>query len=341
MSKVTIYDVARLANCSTATVSLVFSGSERIRPKTRQHVLDVANTLGYTPNYIAQSLSKKNTNTLGVIVPNIDNPLFSQMISGIESYANSKGYNLILGLSDSNRKKEIFYLEMLQRERVDGLIVLPTFLDSLIDKLNIPDSSKSPIVLCGSSGNGAKLNIGYAKCDNHEGARLAVSHLIDTGRKRIGCIFPVYSEQQYFTRKEGYKEALEQHGIDYDESLIKICASDNDSIFEATRELFMEKHPDAIFCLYDYCAISVLRAISIMGLRIPEDISVIGYDNIPLSNYLPTSLSTIDTQSKIVGQKAAEILIEKITDPDAQIKQITIKPELVIRESTSLKGGEK
>ena len=139
MSKVTIYDVARLANCSTATVSLVFSGSERIRPKTRQHVLDVANTLGYTPNYIAQSLSKKNTNTLGVIVPNIDNPLFSQMISGIESYANSKGYNLILGLSDSNRKKEIFYLEMLQRERVDGLIVLPTFLDSLIDKLNIPD----------------------------------------------------------------------------------------------------------------------------------------------------------------------------------------------------------
>lgn len=336
MSKVTIYDVARLANCSTATVSLVFSGSERIRPKTRQHVLDVANTLGYTPNYIAQSLSKKNTNTLGVIVPNIDNPLFAQMISGVESYANSMGYNLILGLSDSNRKKEVFYLDMLQRERVDGLIVLPTFLDSLITKLNAQNSSKSPIVLCGSSGGGAKLDVSYAKCDNHEGARLAVDHLLNTGRKKVGCIFPVYSEQQFFSRKEGYKEALRQHHIEYDESLIKICASNDDSIFEATRELITEKHPDAIFCLYDYCAISVMRAVSIMGLRIPEDISVIGYDNIPLSNYLPTSLSTIDTKSKIVGRQAAEILIEKIINPDASIKQITIKPELVIRESTSL-----
>ena len=229
---------------------------------------------------------------------------------------------------------------MLQRERVDGLIVLPTFLDSLIDKLNVQDSSKAPIVLCGSSGNGAKLDISYAKCDNHEGARLAVNHLIDTGRKRIGCIFPVFSEQQYYTRKAGYKDALEEHNIAYDESLIKICSSDNDSIFEATRELIVEKRPDAVFCLYDYCAISVMRAISFMGLRIPEDISVIGYDNIPLSNYLPTSLSTIDTQSKIVGQKAAEMLIEKITNPDTQIRQITIKPELVIRESTSLKGGQ-
>ena len=117
-------------------------------------------------------------------------------IAGIESYANSKGYNLILGLSDSNRKKESFYLEMLQRERVDGLLVLPTFMDLVIEKLNPQNPAQAPVVLCGSSGNRSNISMSYAKCNNHIGARLATNHLIETGRKRIGCIFPVFNEQQ-------------------------------------------------------------------------------------------------------------------------------------------------
>lgn len=335
MKKVTIYDVARLAECSTATVSLVFSGDNRIRPRTRQRVLDVANEIGYRPNYIAQSLSKKSTNTLGVIVPNINNPVFSQMISGIESYANSKGYNLLLGLSDSNREKESFYLRMLQCERVDGLIVLPTFMDLLEEELNVQNSPTLPIVFCGSSGSSNSLNISYAKCNNQAGAMLAVNHLINTGRKRIGCIFPAVSEQQYYSRKKGYMDALKQHHIPYSEDLIKVCPTENEAIFNATKELINEEHPDAIFCLYDYCAISVMRAVHSMNLRIPEDISIVGYDNIPISDFLPTSLSTIDTQSKEVGLKAAELLIEKINNPETPTRQITIMPELIIRESTS------
>lgn len=335
MSRITIYDIAKAANCSTATVSLALSGNERIRLDTRQRILEIAKELGYTPSYIAQSLSKKTTNTLGLIVPNIDNPLFAQMVSGVETYANTKGYNLILGLSNSNREKELFYLEMLQRERVDGLLVLPTFLDSLKDKLHVLESTKAQVVLCGSSGAELNTDLSYAKCDNHAGALLAVNHLIKTGKRRIGCIFPAATTQQYYSREKGYKDALLQHNIPYDESLIKICASDNDSIFAATKELLKEKKPDAIFCLYDYCAISVMRAIYSLGLRIPEDISVIGYDNIPISGYLPTSLSTIDTRSKKVGQKATEILINKIMNPNTPVQQITVEPELIIRESTS------
>ena len=335
MGKVTIYDVARLAECSTATVSLVFSGDNRIRPRTRQRVLDIANQIGYRPNYIAQSLSKKSTNTLGVIVPNIDNPVFSQMIAGIETYANSKGYNLLLGLSDSNRTKESFYLKMLQCERVDGLIILPTFMDLLENELNVQNTPTLPIALCGSSGSSNSSNISYAKCNNQAGAMLAVNHLIDTGRKRVGCIFPSVSKEQYYSRQKGYKDALKQHNIPYDEELIKICAADNDAIFLATRELINAKHPDAIFCLYDYCAISVMRAIYSMNLRIPEDISIVGYDNIPISAFLPTSLSTVDTQSKEVGMKAAELLIEKINNPETPTRHITIMPKLITRESSS------
>lgn len=336
MSKVTIYNIAKAANVSTATVSLALSGNTRIRLETRQRVLEIANQLGYTPNYIAQSLSKKSTNTIGLIVPNIDNPLFSQMVSGVETYANAHGYNLILGLSNANKDKELFYFDMLQRERVDGLIVLPTFVESLKEKLSLQPITTSRIVLCGSSGTNLNSSISYAKCDNQEGAYLAVSHLISTGRKRIGCIFPVSTQEQCHSRKTGYLTALQKANIDYEEKLVKICEPDDVSIFNATKELLETMHPDAIFCLYDYCAITVMRAIYSQNLQIPKDISVIGYDNIPMSNYLPTSLSTIDTRSTEVGKMAAQLLIEKITTPDTPTRQLIMKPKLVPRESTLL-----
>lgn len=336
MSKVTIYDIAKAANVSTATVSLSLSGNNRIRPETRQRIVEIANQLGYSPNYIAQSLSTKATHTLGLIIPNIDNPVYSQMVSGVELYANKKGYNLILGLSNSNLKKELFYFDMLQRERVDGLILFPTFMDALEDKLNKREDVKSKVVLCGSSGISSITDISYAKCNNRAGALLAVSHLIETGRRRIGCIFPSSTAQQYYSRKLGYQDALKQHNIAYDEHLIKVCSANDESIVHATKELIEEQHPDAVFCLYDYCAFSVMHALQSMGLRIPQDISVIGYDNIPMSNFFSTALSTIDTHGTEVGRLATELLIEKITNPDTPPRQITIKPELVIRDSTSI-----
>ncbi len=334
MAKVTIYDIAKAANVSTATVSLSISGNPRIRPETRQHILEIADQLGYAPNYIAQSLSKRKSSTIGLIVPNISNPLFSQMVSGVEDYANSKGYNSILGLSDSRREKELFYFDMLQRERVDGLIVLPTFIDAVKARLNAQKSSTSLVVFCGSSGASTGMNISYAKCDNHAGAFIAIEHLINTGRKKVGCIFPVFNEQQYASRKAGYIDALTAHDMAYDKDLIKVCSMDSNSVFTATKELIHEKKPDAVFCTSDYYSISVIRAIYSLGLRIPEDISVIGYDNISISGYLPISLSTIDTHSYRIGRLASEILIEKIENPDTPVRQITLEPELVIRETT-------
>ncbi|MBQ2923573.1 MAG: LacI family DNA-binding transcriptional regulator [Tyzzerella sp.] len=336
MARVTIYDIAKVANVSTATVSLSLSGNERIRPETRKRIKEIADQLGYSPNYIAQSLSTRATHTLGLIIPNIDNPVYSQMVAGVELYANQKGYNLILGLSNSNLKKELFYFDMLQRERVDGLILFPTFMDALEDKLNKNEEMKSKVVLCGSSGISSIKDISYAKCNNRIGAFLAVSHLIETGRKRIGCIFPVSTEQQYYSRKLGYQEALRSHNIPYDESLIKVCSSNDESIVCATKELLDEQHPDAIFCLYDYCAFNVMHAIQSKGLHIPHDISVIGYDNIPMGNYYSTTLSTIDTHGAEVGRLAAELLVEKLTIPDTPVRQITVEPELVVRDSTTL-----
>lgn len=333
MSKVTIYDVAKKANCSTATVSLVLKKSNRIKPETAKLVMDVVKQLGYTPNYMAQSLSSKATNTLGLIVPNVENPLFSMMISGIEDYANSNGYNLILGITNAISEKESFYLDMLQRKQVDGLILFPSFLGSLAEKLEYLNQLRTPIILCGSSGSEIK-NISYVKCDNRLGSYTAVSHLVDIGCRNIGCIFPAIDEHQFESRMIGYQDALYYHNIPFKKDLIKVCSPDNDSIFNATLTLLKEQKPDGIFCLYDYSAITVMRAVFCAGLRIPEDIALIGYDNIKISGFLPISLSSIDTHSQEVGQKAAEILMQKINNPDEPFHQVVLKPDLIIREST-------
>jgi len=334
MSKVTIYDVAKEAQCSTATVSLVLQKSPRIKPQTHQRVMSAVDKLGYTPNYMAQSLSIKATKTLGLIVPNIENPLFSQMIHGVEEYAVSKDYDLILGISDSNRKKEEYYLDILQTKKVDGLLLFPTFLDSLFEKLKKIDAAKTPLVLCGSSGKGIS-EIDYVKCDNRIGSFTAINHLIDIGCKNIGCIFPAFDKQQYESRLIGFKDALYYHGMEFETGMIKTCDPDNNAIFNATVEFIKQKNPDGIFCLYDYASIPVMKAILSLGLKIPQDIALIGYDNIQISNFLPISLSTIDTQGAEVGRRATELLIQKINEPSLETQQIVLKPNLVVRETTS------
>lgn len=334
MAKTTIYDVAKAANCSAATVSLVLNNSDRIKPETKQRVLNIADKLDYVPNYVAKSLCSNATNSLGLIVPNVENPLFSMMISGIEEYANSKGYNVILGITETNEQKENFYLDMLQRRQVDGLILFPSFLNTLKDRLNrLNPQTKTPIVLCGSSGTD-EINLSYVKCDNRLGSYHAISHLLSIGRRKIGCIFPAMNSNQYQSRMTGYKDALYYHDIPFDGALIKVCRPDTDSILTATKELLEQQSPDGIFCLYDYAAISVIRAVLSTGRRIPDDVALIGYDNIQISKCLPISLSTIDTHGYKVGRKAAEILINKLVDPNTTCQQIVLKPDLIKRESS-------
>lgn len=336
MKNVTIYDVAKEANCSPATVSLVFKKSERIKPDTHKRVLDAAKKLNYTPNIIAQSLITRETRTLGVIVPNIENPLYSCMISGVEECANKNGYDIILGISDSESEKESHHLDMLAKKRIDGLVLFPTFIDAIKNKLENSLAYNIPIVLCGSSGK-SMVNTDYVKCDNHAGSFSAINHLIDKGCRKIGCIFPVHDKKQSESRLAGYQDSLADNGIAYDENLIKYCSMDNDSIYNATQELLDSQHPDALFCLYDYCASIVVSAILHKGLRIPEDIAVMGYDNIPLSQFFPIPLSTVDTHGNQVGQRATELLIEKIKDPNLPVRQILLKPDLIVRQSTERK----
>lgn len=330
---VTIYDVAREAGCSTATVSLSLRDSDKVKQSTKDYVIEVAKQLGYKPNLIARGLSMKSSFTLGMLLPNMENPSFSMIVSGVENYVNTKGYGMIIGGSNQSLEKENFYLDMLEQKQVDGMFILPTYYDNVLCRLTErPETDRIPFVLTGAGSK--RTDINFVKCDSRMGAYMAVEYLIKSGRRRIGFMSSTPTPWQYSGRFVGYQDALAVHGVEYDERLVRVCGAGHENIYRATVDLLENEKVDAVFCLYDFMAIPVVRAIMHKGYRIPDDIAVIGYDNIDISGYLPISLSTVETFSEKVGRLAAEILIKKIENPETEVRQIVIKPELVLREST-------
>lgn len=265
MSKVTIYDVAKEAGCSTATVSLVLQNSDKIKASTQQRVLDAVEKLGYLPNFAARSLSSKFTNLLGLIVPNMENPLFAHMIKGVEEYANSKGYGIILGISDLSLDKEMFYMQMLQERRVDGLLVFPTFVDEIFERFICGKSDESiPLVLCGSTGV-QEYPVSYVKCDNRMGAYMATDHLVTSAAGVSGCLCAVADHRQAESRINGYRRRPDVSWDERDDDLIRFCTQDTEDIHRAAAALLREQRVDAIFCLYDYMSIAVMRAVMSAG----------------------------------------------------------------------------
>jgi len=164
---------------------------------------------------------------------------------------------------------------------------------------------------------------------------MATEHLIEVGCKHIACMCATVKENQATSRVLGYTDALEFYNIPYDENLVVYCSQDPESIFNSTIDLIKNHQIDAIFCLYDHMSLPVIRAIQSLNLRIPEDIAVMGYDNIDIASQLPISLSSIDTHAYTVGCLATKHLVKKIQNPDEEIKQTLIKPQVIVRESTS------
>ena len=331
MKKVTIYDVAKESGCSTATVSLALNGNHSIKKETRDKILNVSKILNYSPNYFGKGLTTQKTNTIGLMLPEITNPIYAQMIEGIELYLHEKGYNLILNISGMDKEKELHCFEMLKQNKVEGMIVFPTHEEYLTKNIISKGYSNSPLVFCGVKSSDDSIN--YIKSDDRFGAQLAVEKLIQSGNKRIAFIAPVSNEHQSYERLEGYKYALTKNNIEINPQLIIYCSMEYTEIYKKTKELLDDQKPDAIFCLYDFAAISVMRAIYEMGLKIPQDVSIIGYDNIQIAQYLPVALSTVESNSYKMGEVAAEMLFDIIEKNKTEVKHVVLKPKLISRES--------
>lgn len=305
----TIKDVAHLAGTSISTVSRVVNNTGGVSPQLQAKIEHAIQQLDYRSNSVARALRMQSTKTLGLIVPSVENPAFGLLSKSIESTAHRYGFSIILCNSDGNLEREIQYMQLLLNKQVDGILfnAIGLYNERFLDVLR----SHVPLVVIGQKIAG--LATPNVTTDNQKGAFEAVSYLVSTGLKRIAFIFGLHeSVTAVEDRFKGYREALAIHGIPFDDSLVvRNVSGFNDE--NAIEQLLNQNVPfDAIFAANDLIAFSCIKQLRSRGYRIPEDISVMGYDMTPFSQMWYPSLSTVNSHLELLGQEAVKAILRII-----------------------------
>ena len=330
----TMQDVADLAKVSKTTVSHVLNETRPVSEEKRQRVLNSIKELGYQPNILARSLRKSETGTIGLIVPNSANPFYAEVSRGVESLSFDEGYNVILCNSDRNLDKEIANSELLLKKRVDGILFVGAWVGENIQHLH--DIHKQGIPLAVVDRFAPDIDIDSVRTDNHLGGWLATSHLLGLGHKRISCIGGTPEFTPNAERIIGYQKAMRDAGILIDDDLIIRTNFQFEGGHRAAQQLLsLEDRPTAIFACNDLMAIGAMRAATDLGLRIPEDISIVGFDDIQMAQYACPQLTTIAQPMFDMGKRATEMLLERIRDVNIPQRKRVFEPKLVVRQSTS------
>jgi LacI family transcriptional regulator len=329
---VTIYDVAREAGVSMATVSRVVNNKPNVKPHTRSKVYEAIDRLSYRPNAVARGLASKKTTTVGVVIPDISNSMFSEVVRGIEDIANMYHYNIILCNSDKKKEKELRVINTLLEKQVDGLV----FMGGLITKEHIDAFHTSvPVVLCATSDEN---NVIPSVNIDHESAAFdAVKHLIQQGHNNIGMIsIPLQDPSIGYARFQGYKQALEQYGIPFRESNVRVGNYRYESGVEMIQYfLQLNERPTAIFAANDEMAIGAIHAIQDYGLSVPDDISVISVDNVRMAEMVRPQLTTIAQPMYDIGAVAMRLLTKLMRKESVIDHVVVLSHELILRKSVA------
>ncbi|MDJ1468308.1 LacI family DNA-binding transcriptional regulator [Cytophagaceae bacterium DM2B3-1] len=331
--QITILDIARQLNISKSTVSRALTGHPKVSPETRKAVLELAVQMDYQPNMLSVSLVKNKSNTIGVIVPEFMSSFFPQVILGIQQVARTSGYTVLITQCSESYEQEVANARLLLASQVDGLLVSLTKETLNYDHLKIFQRKGIPVVFFNRVCE--DMEVPKVIVDDYEGAYRATEHLITTGRKRIAHLAGPATLAISRKRLDGYRDALRRYGIPSDESLIISYDLTMEKVDIYVNHLLnLANRPDALFCINDPTAIQAIQVIKQRGLRIPDDIAVVGFSNDYYSAYIEPSLTTVAQPVQDVGSTAARLLINQIeTDCDKPIiKQL--KTELIIRRST-------
>lgn len=335
VKKVTIKDIARMANVSHTTVSRALNDKSRIHPQTKEKILSLARELNYQPNFFARSLVTKRTKILGLVITTIANPFYTELAQGIEMTARSLGYNIILCSTNYELSTEKKYIEMLRSKGVDGII----FTSAHIGDSNIIALAEEgfPMILLNrrTYHSTVREKVDYVGVDNIWGGYLAVEHLIRLGHERIGIIGGSSESSVGFERLEGGKKALTAYGLEVREDYFLEGDFLKESGYQGgKRFLRMEKPPTAIFTTNDYMALGTYQAIVEEGVRIPEEIALIGFNDIEFSSMRGIELTTIGQKKYEMGALAVKRLVERIEgDRTESPIEIILEPELIIRRT--------
>lgn len=330
----TIRDLALKLNVSISTVSRALRNAPDVNPETKKAVLALAKSLHYEPNRVAQSLRIKKTNTIGVVVPEIALHFFSTAISGIQEYAARHDYSIMITQSMESLRTEKLNIHMLVANRVDGLLISLSSQTNNVEHLEQLIAKKIPIVLFDRVSE--QLQVSKVVVDDHDGAFKAVEHLVRTGCRRIAYVGGPDNLFISNQRLQGYRDALAKHNIAVDEMLVVHCGDLHIDPIQATKRLLdLPERPDALFCMNDPVAILAMQVLKERQVRIPEDVSVIGFTNEPVSQFIEPSLTTVAQPANAMGQTAAKLFIQQV-ERQQDFKPITkvLATELIIRRST-------
>jgi len=344
MKKLTMKDIAKKAGVSKATVSRVINNTKPVSREIRKKVEKVVDQYNYKPSSVARSLAKSETKVIGLIIPDISNSFYSVLVEGISHTAHSKGYNVFLCNTFRDHDLEIEFLHLLAEKEVDG-IILTTFHTTKEQKDFIKKFHK-PMVTVNREFIGENLpRVPNIDIDNFQAAYDAVGYLIKTGHKKIGIIRAEQQDKTCIDRLNAYRQVLEDHDMVINEGYVVGHDFHFESGYEGMMKILRnEEQPDAMFCISDELATGAIRAINDFGLKVPEDISVIGFDDIPLAKRFIPSITTVSQPIFEMGKAATDMIIKMLKDECKRetIEDVILDYHLVTRESTMnrLGGGK-
>lgn len=330
---ITIYSISQKLGLSPSTVSRALRGSPLVKEETREKVLKVADELGYTVNFLARSLRTRKSHIIAVITEDITNPFTSLIIKGIEETTVKNNYNIIFGNGDGNLNKEKRYLDILLQKQIEGLIYISTVSREIKDfYLNV----NIPVIFAYSYS--LTPDIPSVIPDDVYGGYIATEYLIKLGHRKIAFISGPISYKASIDRLTGSKDAFKTYGLEWDDRVVKYCKEwDQESGYKEALELLSTGIiPTAIVAGNDLIAVGVMDAIRNAGLKVPEDISIIGYDNREVCEYIRPRLTTIKLPLVEIGRKSAEVLIKSINNRNQDMESLfSIRGRLIIRDSCS------
>lgn len=334
--KSTIYDVAKIAGVSPSTISRVMNTPEIVAEDTRQKVINAVKELAYIPNMMAASMPKRRTNYIGLIIPDVTNTFFSNLIRGIQDISEEHGYNVLVVNSDDSQEKEGRYLKLLYSRRVDGVIMtVAGYQEENFPEEELSLLKKMRIVLIDREINGLTTSI--VKINNFGGAYSAVKYLLKMGHKKIMYLAGIEGTRTNQERRKAYLAALEEDNINWKKEIVgnfRLDAAYQKIMYNWPELQKSNDLPTAIFAANDLMAIGALKAFVRLKVQVPKEVSIIGFDNIPFSDCTYPPLTTIAQPTYQMGQKAVETLL-KLIDKKKIKKSVEFETELIERDSVS------
>lgn len=328
----TLKDVARRANVSKSTVSRAFNDPDRVKPETLTAIRKAARELNYKPSRVARRLrmDKGRTNMIGLVIPDIQNPFFADVTRGVEDVARGHDYTLILSNSDEDPAKQKLALDTLRAESVDGVIVPPV----RDDDPDVEALVESGIPVVCVDRRLASTRVDMVISDNERGSRMATEHLIEQGHRRIAYIGGIPRISTSRERLSGYRNALKEHNLPFDDALVRDGDSRQESGQRLTEQLLnLDPPPTALVAGNNLMMLGALIALNEHNVRIPQDMALVGYDDVPWAKALNPPPTVVNQPGYEMGRRAAETLFQRFAEPNQSTTLATLQPTLVVRAS--------